>query len=466
MKNGIVKENGRLIYYSNGVPNHAGAIKIDGDIYYVGRNGYLATGQHIVHGDMTNGILKRGTYTFSEDGKLIEGSYHAPKKVTRKSTHSTNKKDKHLNRKFRLKKRRLFLLISVCLAAVVLIFLAFNADKLSNKSGSESKAQKSDTYTLPNFKSPVNLCTTPAQKLYKNQISMEDIKPADFYQPLKFSYKLTDTDGELIISEEKDLSNSRKYVLSRYDKSVSIHNLKTGTTYYYQVNIGEDTYTGSLETAEGTRYISIPGIYNTRDIGGYTTANGKKIKQGMIIRGTEMDGLFDSAYFLSQSDVKAVQEQFGFVYDMDLRENRESYVNYTSPLGEDVGHKFYHAPAYVNAFSDPYKSTMKEIFSDLANPKNYPMYLHDTNGADRTGTVVYLLQGLLGMSDEDIMREYQMSALHRSDIVSLDRIEPVAEIISSYEGSTTAEKIENFLINDIGLTTEQINSIRNILLED
>ena len=79
--NGIVKESDSVwYYYVDGVKTYVGLIEIDGAYYYV------KTNCEVVHGrsyyvSKTNNLMKAGTYTFDEDGKMIVEADQSGKKL-------------------------------------------------------------------------------------------------------------------------------------------------------------------------------------------------------------------------------------------------------------------------------------------------------------------------------------------------------------------------------------------------
>ena len=211
------------------------------------------------------------------------------------------------------------------------------------------------------------------------------------------------------------------------------------------------------------RLVTIDGAQNTRDIGGVVTLDGRTVKTRMLVRGTELDGLGDARFCIDEAARDAAMETFGFVCDFDLR--AAELDGYVSPLGTEVTHTFFAAPMYEEVFEEDGKAALRRMFTALADEANYPMYLHCTYGADRTGTLVFLLQGVLGVSQEEMLREYRLTARTFPAYLTNGDLQPLLDGLSAYEGETLGERIETFLVTDVGVTAEELESIRAILLE-
>ncbi len=451
------------IYYENGEPKHAGVVKVDGAIYYAGSGGVLAVGEKVVHSEMCNDLLKHGTYRFAEDGKLIKGSYIAPKKRKKKKEKKT--------RSAKNKKKRIAL---ICAAAALLLFIGadlwfgWTAPKPAAPTAASDTGDSTlrGSIRLPSFDEPVWLCTESMQRYYRGELTLQQAikEKQGGYAPFVFQYELPENVSAVLHLDGKE------YSLDPAAKSLSIDNLMTGKLYEYSVSVteiaDETTRTtdcrGSFTTAESNRFISLPGVKNTRDIGGYRTLDGKRVRQGMIIRGTEIDGRVENTNYLTD---KEAAKDFGFRTDLDLRSAQLYGIAYKSPLGDDTAHHFFDAPAYGDIFAEESKPILRDIFAELAEPDNYPMYMHCSYGADRSGTIIFLLQGVLGVSEEDMTLEFGLTGLYLSEFGTGVQLNGIYGGLDSIPGDTINEKICRFLLEEVGVPQAQLDSIRSILLE-
>ena len=110
--------------------------------------------------------------------------------------------------------------------------------------------------------------------------------------------------------------------------------------------------------------------------------------------------------------VNAARVSFGKIKtEIDLRAPTEAGSHSESVI---PGASLIYIPlgAYGDAFSDSSvgKQAYRKLFSTLANENNYPIYYHCTGGADRTGTISFLLNALLGLDEETLIKDYEFTS--------------------------------------------------------
>ena len=124
------------------------------------------------------------------------------------------------------------------------------------------------------------------------------------------------------------------------------------------------------------------------------------------------------------------------------------------------------------------QKNITNIFQTLAKEESYPLYLHCNAGADRTGTICALIECLLGVSEEDATKDFELTSfspfgkrtrvyVQQNDSGNYIAWGKFLETLRSFDDSenrnlTTAT--EKYLLS-LGVTRSEINSIRSILLE-
>lgn len=249
-------------------------------------------------------------------------------------------------------------------------------------------------------------------------------------------------------------------------KSIAVNNLLKNTKYYVRITASANGYTktaeDSFKTADiGPRVMTVGGVLNVRDLGGYETSFGKTTLQGLAFRGAQPDEKGKSV-LTSQGD-KLLSRDIAVGLDLDLRSGSES-GGITKSVISSAQYLNFRISPYAAAFSDSQKELYRQVFASYADVNNYPIYVHCVYGADRTGTVCFILNALLGVDEKTLIQDYEYTSFSFVGLRSSKTTEEMKAFLSSFSalsGSTPAEKAENYLLS-IGVTSEEISTIRGI----
>ena len=304
---------------------------------------------------------------------------------------------------------------------------------------------------------------------------------------------------KVLVSENQDMSNAKEIKTS--GNKVNVNNLFVNTDYYWKVVAGEEeSEVGTFTTCDYPRWITCRsltgeeggrGIYNVRDLGGYMTESGHRVKQGLVYRGGEITTMSSSGHYNTITEVakKAFREDMGMVggIELDLRGNSDISDNYKAcgfAENGDIEYVMHAIKSYEQTFTQT-RSEVAPIFEILKNADTKPVYFHCFGGADRTGTIGFLLNGLLGVSYEDLVIDFELtsySSINNEHIRNhLDghqhQYDRWPALINQIKTDTTGgyawdenallkDNIESFLVKACSVPQATINTIRDIMLED
>lgn len=174
-------------------------------------------------------------------------------------------------------------------------------------------------------------------------------------------------------------------------------------------------------------------ILNFRDFGAYKTHDGETVAQGKLYRSAHLNNL-------SEAELSAVSDlKIGLVVDLRHRPERDRQPS-RYPVKDEARVLAYPSPnegepskvAPHEAFMEKELNTaqdahdyMMRSYSIRANDTGFqtifrdtllhmavtgePILVHCAAGKDRTGTLVSLIQGLLGVGEKDIAEDYLLT---------------------------------------------------------
>ena len=310
-------------------------------------------------------------------------------------------------------------------------------------------------------------------------------KVGDYYQavnsqwaPVQIKWKFDTTGARKFVVEyatKEDFSDAVTVEVGPTKRAVDVYNLYKSTTYYVRVTAfnskKEALYTDTSEfytTDLGPRFMKIDDVYNVRDLGGYETSSGKTLVQGIAYRGggLTIPPKGGQPNEISEDGKKYMSEVLGIKSEIDFRTENESGI--TLEQGSVIpGASLTYITINAYAPTFDYDDEYLQFFAMLADKDNYPFYIHCTGGADRTGSAMFLLHTMLGVSDLECLQGFELTSFSVYGLRDTqsgyykDSWEAFMTKLNTYAGNTKQEKVETWA-RSIGVTQEQIDTIKKI----
>ncbi len=278
---------------------------------------------------------------------------------------------------------------------------------------------------------------------------------------------------------------------------VDIAGLDPGVRHYFEIVSGNSR----IITAE--RRVKLDSAVNFRDIGGYGTKDGRRVRWGHVYRSDGLSGL-------SERDLALIQDM-GIRRVIDFRTGSEA-ANAPDRLPGDGGTAYIHLPVthgkfdfteavkrfkkgdtewltadfmvdgYINNL-ESFAGTWEAVVLEVIEVKKGPLVFHCTGGKDRTGTCAALLLLAVGVPEKIVVDDHQLSNIYIARLLPdlyrmmsdhgvdpeqvfpyltapRDCIEAVIDHISSRYGSA-----REYFLQKTSLGEKHLERLKDVLLE-
>jgi len=311
-------------------------------------------------------------------------------------------------------------------------------------------------------------------------INQETQYRKDLPSPVRIEVPITN-DGEALVLETflHELQvRSDTFVVGQ--RALEIWNLIPQTSYTYKLFVLGSDHTksevcnGTFKTEGQERMMNIDGMANFRDIGGWKLSNGQYVKYDKIFRSAELEKTSDKNSMITAAGIYELLETQGIDVEIDFSDYDGSPV---SDRLEYIRGSNYQITPYVDGLKNTgtkYKNCFEKTVNSLREGKK--VLFHCNLGADRTGTFAFLLEGLLGVSESDLAKDYELTSFifdNRYRNISKNTVEEakyldykglVEYVKNTFSGTTFNEKIEKMALN-FGISQKDINDFRELMTE-
>ena len=260
----------------------------------------------------------------------------------------------------------------------------------------------------------------------------------------------------------------------------TVYNLTPGHIWRWWVRdgSGKTTQTGRLKPTGDLRMIDLQYPHNWRDLGGWA-CDGGKLRYGLLYRGAQLH--YNNGVIASAADIQRLRK-LGIKYEIDLRTlgqtaGRDEEIGTAdditySVLGSDVYYlQFPYSDASYTAIVDPNgtygeqtRKLMRQIVENVVHGE--PTYFHCQAGADRTGVISAMIEGVCGVSSPNMDRDYEITSFYPS--YHRTRLDTnwvaLKNYVNGIDGSSLRDKFVQWFIG-MGFTIAELNAFRAALID-